>query len=91
MHIMQSRRDFLATLSGATAAGVLGTGASLADEGPPEVTTIRLPHNSNICLRRSTWPRSCYERKDSPTSAMCKGRGVSRSRRWQDAARSTSP
>ena len=42
MHIMQSRRDFLATLSAAGAAGVLGARASLADEGPPETTTIRL-------------------------------------------------
>ena len=42
MHIMQSRRDFLASLSAAGAAGVLGARASLADEGPPETTTIRL-------------------------------------------------
>jgi NitT/TauT family transport system substrate-binding protein len=42
MHIMQSRRDFLATLSAASGASVLGTGASLADEGPPETTTIRI-------------------------------------------------
>ena len=42
MHIMQSRRDFLAGLSAAGAASILGARASLADEGPPEVTTIRL-------------------------------------------------
>jgi NitT/TauT family transport system substrate-binding protein len=42
MHIGQSRRDFLATLSAAGAASVLGARASLADEGPPERTTIRL-------------------------------------------------
>ena len=36
MQIMQSRRDFLASLSLAGAAGVLGTRTSLADEGPPE-------------------------------------------------------
>jgi hypothetical protein len=42
MHIMQSRRDFLAVLSATSAVGVLGTRASLADEGPPETTTIRL-------------------------------------------------
>jgi NitT/TauT family transport system substrate-binding protein len=50
MHIMQSRRDFLTALSAAGAAGVLGTRASLADEGSLETTTIRLPFNSNLCL-----------------------------------------
>jgi NitT/TauT family transport system substrate-binding protein len=42
MHITQSRRVFLTTLSAAGAAGVLGSRASLADEGPPETTTVRL-------------------------------------------------
>jgi NitT/TauT family transport system substrate-binding protein len=42
MHIMHSRRDFLAGLSAAGAASVLGARGSLADEGPPETTTIRL-------------------------------------------------
>ena len=50
MHIMQSRRDFLTTLSAAGAAGVLGARASLADEGPPETTTLRLPRDPNICV-----------------------------------------
>ena len=50
MHIMQSRRDFLATLSAAGAAGVLGARASLADEGPPETTTIRIGKLGGICL-----------------------------------------
>jgi NitT/TauT family transport system substrate-binding protein len=51
MHIMQSRRDFLASASVAAAARVLGTGrAALADEGPPEVTTIRLRTSPSICL-----------------------------------------
>ena len=44
MQIMQSRRDFLASTSLAAAAGVLGARGSLADEGPPETTTIRLGH-----------------------------------------------
>ena len=44
MHIMQSRRDFLTALSAAGAASVLGARASLADEGPPEMTTIRLAY-----------------------------------------------
>jgi NitT/TauT family transport system substrate-binding protein len=42
MQIIQSRRDFLASLSAAGAAGVLGSQAPLADEGPPETTTIRI-------------------------------------------------
>jgi NitT/TauT family transport system substrate-binding protein len=43
MHFVQSRRDFLAGASMAAAAGVLGARASLADDGPPETTTVRLP------------------------------------------------
>jgi NitT/TauT family transport system substrate-binding protein len=50
MHFMQSRRDFLASLSAAGAAGALGSRAPLADEGPPEVTTIRLAGSPNICI-----------------------------------------
>jgi len=50
MHIMQSRRDFLVSLSAAAAAGFLGPGASLANEGPPETTTIRLRRDPAICV-----------------------------------------
>jgi NitT/TauT family transport system substrate-binding protein len=50
MNIMQSRRDFLATLSAAGAASALGARTALADEGPPETTTIRLNWYPNICL-----------------------------------------
>ena len=43
MHIMQSRRDFLATaVRRPPPPASLAPGASLADEGPPETTTIRL-------------------------------------------------
>jgi NitT/TauT family transport system substrate-binding protein len=49
MHIMQSRRDFLASAS-LIAASVLGFRTSLADEAPPEVTTLRLSTYPNICL-----------------------------------------
>ena len=51
MHIVQSRRDFLAnaSLSAAGAAAVLGGRASLADEGPPETTTLRLIYDPSIC------------------------------------------
>jgi NitT/TauT family transport system substrate-binding protein len=40
----------MASLSAAGTAGLLGPRASLADEGPPEVTTIRLPKAPNICV-----------------------------------------
>jgi len=50
MHIIQSRRNFLSSASLAAAAGVLGTRASLADEPPPETTTLRLQRGATICL-----------------------------------------
>jgi NitT/TauT family transport system substrate-binding protein len=49
MHIMQSRRDFLTSLSAAGAAGLLEGRSARADEGPPEVTTIRLRRSPAIC------------------------------------------
>jgi NitT/TauT family transport system substrate-binding protein len=49
MPIIQSRRDFLASLSGAAAGGVLGMRELLADEGPPEVTAIRIGKTLGIC------------------------------------------
>jgi NitT/TauT family transport system substrate-binding protein len=50
MRIIQSRRDFLASLSAAGAAQVLGARLPLADEGPPETTTIRIGYDSSICV-----------------------------------------
>jgi NitT/TauT family transport system substrate-binding protein len=50
MHTIQSRRDFLAGLSAASAVSVLRTRTSFADEGPPEVTTIRLRRDPSICV-----------------------------------------
>jgi NitT/TauT family transport system substrate-binding protein len=50
MHIIQSRRDFLAGLSAAGAAGVIGGRTSLADEEPPETTTIKLAFTTGICF-----------------------------------------
>jgi NitT/TauT family transport system substrate-binding protein len=49
MLIMQSRRDFLTTVSAAGAAGLLNTRSPLANEGPPEVTTVRLFRDPSIC------------------------------------------
>ena len=50
MHIMPSRRDFLATLSAAGAAGFLGTRGAVAAEEPLETTTIRLAFTTAICF-----------------------------------------
>ena len=49
MQMTQSRRSFLAGLSAAGVAGALGARSSLADEGPPETTTLRLGLYPNIC------------------------------------------
>ena len=43
MHITMPRRDCLASLIAAGAAGLLGARTSLADEAPPETTTIPDP------------------------------------------------
>jgi NitT/TauT family transport system substrate-binding protein len=50
MQIRQNRRHFLASASLAAAAGVLGARKSLADEGAPEVTTLRLARIPAICV-----------------------------------------
>jgi NitT/TauT family transport system substrate-binding protein len=50
MQIRQNRRDFLASMSAAGAAAVLGSRDPLANEGPPEITTIRLAYYPNDCL-----------------------------------------
>jgi hypothetical protein len=44
MQIRRNRRHFLASASLAGAAAALGSRYSLADEGPPETTTIRLAY-----------------------------------------------
>jgi NitT/TauT family transport system substrate-binding protein len=50
MQIIQSRRDFLLNASLSAAAGMVGARPSLADDGPPETTTIKLAYYSNNCL-----------------------------------------
>jgi NitT/TauT family transport system substrate-binding protein len=49
MQTLQDRRRFLATLSSAGAAGLVGAGNSFAQDGPPETTTIRLSKGTLIC------------------------------------------
>jgi NitT/TauT family transport system substrate-binding protein len=48
--IRQNRRDFLASASLAATAGLLDLRSSLADEAPPEVTTIRLRRDPAVCV-----------------------------------------
>jgi len=50
MQMTQNRRHFLAGLSAAGAAGLLGTGRVIADQGPPETTTIRVTKMPGICI-----------------------------------------
>jgi NitT/TauT family transport system substrate-binding protein len=50
MQIIQSRRDFLASLSAAGVAGLVGVRQPMADEGSLETTTIRLVRPSGICV-----------------------------------------
>ena len=50
MRIRQSRRDFLAGVSAAGAAGLVGARPTLADEAPLETTTIRLSYTTGICF-----------------------------------------
>jgi NitT/TauT family transport system substrate-binding protein len=49
MHALHSRRCFLASLSLAGAASLLDRGDSLAQERPPETTTVRVPTGTLIC------------------------------------------
>ena len=50
MQIRPNRRRFLAGLAAAGAAGLLGPRRALADEAPPEATTIRLAKIPGICI-----------------------------------------
>ena len=53
MQITQSRRQFLSTLSFAAAASVVDMTAALAAEGPPEITSVRLPKGPSACVAPS--------------------------------------
>src|SRR6516164_6578453 len=50
MQSMPSRRRVVATLSSATAAGLIGGAKALTQEAPPETTTIRLVKIPGICV-----------------------------------------
>src|SRR5262249_13003505 len=49
MQRFHNRRDFLASVSLAGAASLLGRGESFAQEPPPETTTVRIPTGTLIC------------------------------------------
>ena len=75
MHIMQSRRDFLAGLSLVGTAGLLGARGSLADEGPPETTTIRLARSAThapkaFARRKVHRPRAIGRRRSERSSVQ---------------------
>jgi NitT/TauT family transport system substrate-binding protein len=50
MNMTQSRRRFLSALSSAGALGLVGARRSLAQERPPETTTVRLGKIYGICI-----------------------------------------
>jgi NitT/TauT family transport system substrate-binding protein len=50
MQSTQNRRRFLATLSSAGAAGLIGASSSVAQEAPPETTTIQFARNPSLCI-----------------------------------------
>ena len=50
MQFRQNRRQMLAALSSAAAAALIGSEGVSAQEGPPEVTTIRLAKVPGICI-----------------------------------------
>jgi hypothetical protein len=50
MYTMHNRRRFLATLSSAVAAGLIGPSNWVAQEAPPETTTIWLARNRSIYI-----------------------------------------
>jgi hypothetical protein len=50
MPIMQTRRQFLSTVSLAGAAGSLRVPSALAAEAAPETTTVRLVNDRSVCI-----------------------------------------
>jgi NitT/TauT family transport system substrate-binding protein len=50
MFMIQNRRRFLSALSSVGAAGLIGASRSLAQEAPPETTTVRLAKSPSLCI-----------------------------------------
>ena len=69
MSLTQSRRRFVGTTAAAGAAALMGNfWPALADDGPPETTTIRILKEPGICIALSTSPRSSCMRRVFLTS-----------------------
>ena len=82
MQMAQNRRRFLATLSAAGAAGLIGASHSFGQEAPPETTTIRLAKNRTAsALRLNMSPRTCCAWKALPMFAMWRRMPASANRR----------
>src|SRR6516165_160171 len=50
MRMIQTRRCFLSTLSSLGAASLIGSQKSVAQESPPETSTVRLAKIPGICI-----------------------------------------
>ena len=69
MQIIQSRRDFLASPVRGRRRERPRRPASLADEAPPEVTTIRLSRDPGICVAPQYVAEELLRAEASPMSA----------------------
>jgi NitT/TauT family transport system substrate-binding protein len=86
MRTVQSRRRFLATLSSAGAASLIGAPGVLAQQAPPETSIVRFTKGPSICLapqfvadellRAEGFADICYVPTESGTAvAVALGRG----------------
>src|SRR4051794_13349721 len=83
MSMSQTRRRFVASASAAGVAGLLGAAPTLASEGPPETTTVRLLRNASICqapgfiaeelLRAEGFTEIRFVDSASPDDAVARG------------------
>ena len=70
MAVIQDRRRFLATLSSAGVAGLVGASNSVAQEAPPETTTIRLAKNQSLCIAPQYVAEDLLRAEGLPPSAI---------------------
>ena len=82
MTTLQSRREFTATLSLAGAAALIGSAPALADEGPPETTTVRLPELGVPTARQPIRRRRVAARRGLHRCPLCGGGRRSRQSEW---------
>ena len=67
-------RQFLTTLSLAGAARLVAAPAALAEEGPLETTTVRLPKAEGVCGAPPYMSSICHGPRASRISASCRKR-----------------